>query len=177
MHNKPERPADAKNWTWDDVDDAVREIGELQRTIKTHAATCDVAIAAIKDQFETGKKKKNTTINTLVKQIKKGFKANEAGLNGAKSKALAYGTVGARVSPSSLKRHKGVSADDAIARIKARGWKKDLIKSVETIRVEVLETKKAVVIADSGFYWTKPKATFFVEVTADLQPNEKLKTA
>jgi len=136
-----ELPTDPKQWTWEDIDQALYEIRLLEEEIERDKANAEESIRTIREAFEAVRKANDTHISDHAAKVRVAFARLKKELGEARSRELAWGTVGAR-EVSSVKFDKGVAEQDAIRRAEAAGLY-EVVQVEKRLLKEALKAKGA----------------------------------
>ncbi len=143
--------------SWDEVDQALKEIAERQIQITTITNSMNVAIADIKANAENARKPHADAIARLEADIKEFAEAHRPDIHG-RTKKLVFGNLGFRASTKLVVRN--IKA--TLAALAARGMT-DCIKIKESIDKAKLETYSDADLAAVGAT-RKPQDCFWYEV-------------
>jgi len=132
--------------SWDEVDQALREICECDIAIENIQANMNMAINDAKLKAEKLAKPMKTAVVVLEAQIKDYVESNKSEIVG-KSRELNFGSVGFR--RSSKITYSAAKTDEVLAALKARGWL-DCVSFKESVNKDVLKLKTDKELATVG---------------------------
>lgn len=124
--------------SWNDVDDSLRRIAELERKIEAANAAMQETIDAAKAETGDQVKPMAGEIKDLERQITLYSDAHREDMGKAKSKALNYGTVGYRKSTKVVLPRAAAKLVEMIRQLKAKGMSDCVVQPPETVSKEAL---------------------------------------
>lgn len=151
--------------TWEDVNDALRQIAEAQIALGDIESAMQKQIVGAKKAAEEQSKPYNDRVSKLEREIKDFVEDHRADLGKAKSKLLTFGEVGFRLSTAvSLPKAKE-KLEEIIRRLKARKMT-DCIVVEEKVSKEALKKYGEDTVNAVGATW-KQKDVFGYDVFLD----------
>ena len=158
--------SDPKEWTGDDVNEALRRIEELQLENVAAAALASAQMAKIKTAFEAEQAERKAALGLYEKLLTAACKRLRKDWTG-KSATFPWGTVRFYYPAGKLKIEKGLDDVFVIKTLRNLGHA-DAIDVKESVRWEVLETKPADVLRACSVSWTEPGERFAYKTKLEI---------
>jgi phage host-nuclease inhibitor protein Gam len=155
----------AKLKTWDDADDALRDIGVIDRAMVRLETEANEKIDGIKKSVETTARQLRENKALLELQLEAFCSANRGDFGKVKSKPLTFGTVSFRESSRIIVKKGKAITEAIIAALKELGHK-ECIRTKETLNKEEMKKLDEETLARVGAR-KKAGETFGYEINAE----------